>query len=302
MPAGTVAAVYGFEYRTDTQDLVTSDDLRFGGVTFNQVPQFSGDISVKEAFAEFSIPLAKDLPGMKNVNLDLSVRVADYSPSGIDLVQSYRAGLLWEFNDMISARTNFARAQRAPTITELISPPRGDYDSFDDICDGLTATSTAAGHDACRQDPALIPVVAALAPGETFNDENTGYSPNAGNDNLFEETSDTFTFGVTLEPFENFNIAGDYYDIQIDDAIEQINNHDIINKCYNSSVAFGEANVFGQKIHRNSEGQINQIIQTEFNSHSVNTRGGHVAISYKIDLEDYGSIQLVLTIPLFGWT
>ena len=54
----------------------------------------------------------------------------------------------------------------------------------------------------------------------------SGYSPNTGNPNLKEETADTYTFGITVSPefLDGFNLAVDYYDIAIVDAIDEISN------------------------------------------------------------------------------
>jgi outer membrane receptor protein involved in Fe transport len=133
MPAGTVPMVFGIEYREDE-----------GGITFNVIPTWGADYHVWEAFTEASLPL------MDSLDLDISARVADYSPSGIDTIFSYTAGLIWEPAEGYRLRANYARAQRAPTLAELYSPPRGDYDSITDICEDTTATSTAPGHDNCR--------------------------------------------------------------------------------------------------------------------------------------------------------
>ena len=147
MPAGPVASAFGVEYRKDEQRVAAGGGAAEGGITFNYVPTFAGDVSVYEAFAEMALPLLKDAPGAKSLTAEVSARVADYSWSGTGLVGSYKTGLIWQPIDGYAIRANWARAQRAPTITELMSPPRGDYDSFDDICDGVTATSTSAGHD-----------------------------------------------------------------------------------------------------------------------------------------------------------
>jgi outer membrane receptor protein involved in Fe transport len=199
MPAGPVATVFGLEYRKDTLDLSTSPGQANGGITFNIVPQFSGDIDVMEAFTEFSFPLTQRL------QLDLSGRVGDYSPKGVDTVFSYTAGLMWEVADGYHLRGNFARAQRAPTITELMSPPRGDYDGYNDICDGVTATSDDEGHANCRLEPGIQ---AAIAADGEFEDDNNSYSPNSGNPELFEETGDTWTLGFSMEPsfLNNFRL------------------------------------------------------------------------------------------------
>ena len=73
------------------------------------------------------------MTGAKSLTAEVSARVADYSWSGTGLVQSYRTGLVWEVVDGYALRANWARAQRAPSIDDLISPPAGDYDSFTDI-------------------------------------------------------------------------------------------------------------------------------------------------------------------------
>lgn len=290
MPAGPVASAFGIEYRRDEQTVATGGGAEVGGVTFNYVPTFSGDVEVYEAFAEAAFPLLKDAPGAKNLSLEVSARVADYSWSNIDLVGSYKTGLIWEPISGYAVRANWARAQRAPTITEALSPPRGDYDSFDDICDGTTATSTDAGHDNCRMEPTIANVIATE--GE-FEDENSGYSPNVGNNELTEETADTYTFGVTMAPsfIDGLRVAVDYYEITIEDAISYFDNEDIIEYCYDSSLEYGENNTYCNDITRNNEGSIQEIMQRNYNLDEITTKGYDIAAVYELDLNDYGSVK-----------
>ncbi|MCF6457617.1 TonB-dependent receptor [Pseudoalteromonas sp. MMG024] len=288
MPAGAVSSAFGFEYRKDEQSVETN--VPEGGVTFNYVPDFKGDVSVYEAFGEAAIPLLKDVTGAQSLDLEVSARFADYSWSSTGLIQSYKTGLIYVPVDGYMVRANWARAQRAPTITDLMSPPRGDYDSFNDICDGVTATSTDAGHDNCRQDPGIAATIAA--DGE-FEDDNNGYSPNVGNSNLKEETADTFTLGVSIAPsfIEDFRLAVDYYDIQIDDAITSLSNEDIIGFCYDSALPFGDNNEFCNDITRNTEGQIEEVQQRLINTDGIRTKGYDVAAEYLYDLDEYGSLR-----------
>ena len=289
MPAGMVSSVFGFEYRKDTQAVKTN--VPAGGVTFNYVPDFKGDISVAEIFAEAAFPLLKDVSGAKNLSAEVSIRLAEYDLDNIDLVQSYKTGLVWEPIEGYAIRANWARAQRAPTITEAMSPPRGDYDSFDDICDGVTATSTSPGHDNCRKEPGII---AAIAADTEFEDENSGYSPNVGNSELFEETADTITFGITMAPqfLDGFRLAVDYYDISIEDAITSFGNEDIIEFCYNSSMDYGSDNAFCNDVQRDpSDGQITGVMQRLYNQDEISTSGYDVAAEYRLDLNEYGRLK-----------
>ncbi|MDP4984554.1 TonB-dependent receptor domain-containing protein [Pseudoalteromonas tunicata] len=291
LPAGTVTAVFGGEFRRDSQKVKTSKEQEFGGITFNVVPTFSGDVEVSELFAEAAIPLLKDAPGAKNLTAELSARIADYSWSNTGLVGSYKVGLIWEPIAGYAIRANYALAQRAPTITELVSPPRGDYDTFTDICNGVTATSTNPGHDNCRKEPTIAAVIADEG---VFKDGNNSYSPNTGNTELKEESADTYTLGMTFAPsfLDGFRLAVDYYDIKISDAIAQIDNADIIQQCYDSALPWGTDNRFCNDITRDTEGNIIEILQRSFNLDELRTRGYDVAAEYKFDLTDLGSLTL----------
>ncbi|KZN47064.1 hypothetical protein N482_10755 [Pseudoalteromonas luteoviolacea NCIMB 1942] len=290
LPAGHVSAVFGGEYRKDTQEIKTSRDMQVGGITWNVVPQFKGDMSVFEAFAEFDVPLLKNKPFAKSLSLETSLRLANYDIDAIGTVASYKIGFLWQPIDNYFVRANFARAQRAPTITELMSPPRGDFDSFSDICDSVTATSTDPGHDMCRLDPNIAALLAA-DPDFEFEDESSSkYSPNTGNPELREETADTFTFGITMTPVEGLSLAVDYIDISVIDAISEISNSRILDECYNSSTPFGNDNAFCQEITRNEDGQITKVLQRQFNLDELRYKGIDVALEYNYDLSDLGEL------------
>jgi len=279
MPAGSVGSVFGIEYRKDKMEMLANDGANYGGITYNIVPDIFGEMDVTEAFAEFSFPLADTLTA------DVSVRVGDYSHQNIDTIFSYTAGLMWNFADGYTLRGNVARAQRAPDLTELNSPERGDYDSFTDICDEVSATSQERGHDNCRLEPAIAAAIAADA-NFVFDDQNNGYSPSSGNPNLFEETADTYTIGFSIAPsfLQGLQLAVDYYDITINDAITDVGNDQIMLQCYNPSIVLGDPNAFCDAITRDDEGQIIKILQQQFNLNSQSTSGYDVSINWVWDM------------------
>ncbi|NIP17205.1 MAG: TonB-dependent receptor [Xanthomonadales bacterium] len=287
MSNGPVPAVFGVEYREDSLDLGTSEGHQYGGITFNLVPQFSGSIDVWEAFTEMAFPLTDTF------SAEVSARVADYSPAGIDTVVSYTTGLMWEPAEGYRLRANIARAQRAPTIAELFSPPRGDFDSIFDICDGTTLDSTDPGHANCRLEPGIM---ATIGIDGVFTDEGNNYSPNAGNPEVFEETADTYTIGFSMNPSwaENLRLAVDYWDITIEDKITSIGNQEILEQCYNSSVAFGPDNPFCNLIRRDGDGYLIEVMQRQYNLNEGKTRGVDVAMDYNWDLGAKGDITFKL--------
>jgi len=288
MSAGPVPMVFGIEYRKDAVDLKTDEGSQYGGITFNLIPSFAADYDVWEVFSEAAFPFTD------NLDLEVSGRVAEYSPSGIDTVFSYTAGLIWEPADGYRLRANYARAQRAPTLAELYSPPRGDYDSINDICADTTATSTDPGHDNCRLEPGIAATIAEFG---IFEDDNNGYGPSAGNPNVFEETADTYTIGISMSPgwAEGLRLAVDYWDISIDDKITEIANDEIMSQCYNSTQPWGPDNPFCNEISRHADdGQIYQIMNRQYNLDSGKTRGIDVAMDYGFELGSYGDLILKL--------
>ncbi|MGI2257787.1 TonB-dependent receptor domain-containing protein [Shewanella sp. GXUN23E] len=291
LPAGQVSSAFGFEYRRDTQSVATNAPN--GGITFNHVPDFEGSVDVYEAFGEASVPLLRDMTAVKNLSLDLSLRLADYSWSTTSLMNSYKVGLVYEPAEGYMLRANWATAQRAPTITELLSPPRGDYDSFKDICGGVTATSTEPWAANCRSIPGIAETIATE--GE-FKDENRGYSPNVGNEDLIEESAETLTLGFSMAPdfLDGLQLAVDYYDIRIDDAMTSLDNEDIIAFCFNSSLPFGESNPFCNDVKRDATGQITEVQQRVINADETRTKGFDVAMAYKYDLNDWGDLKFKL--------
>jgi len=295
MPAGPVAAAFGFEYRKDSQEAITDDALTYGGITWNLIPAFKGDISVSEIFAEASIPLLRDLPGVERLSLETSIRFADYDLSAVGLVTSSKLGFLWSVGEGLNFRGNWAIAQRAPTVNDIFEPAAGDFDSFDDICDKVSATSTAEGHDNCRLEPAIAAAIAADSEF-VFEDDNSGYSPNAGNPELFEEKGTTLTIGATYQPtfLTGFSLAVDYYDIFIEDAISSFDNEEILEECYASSTTLGSENAFCDVIKRDDEGQIEEVLQRSYNIDELSTRGVDIAVAYRYDLNEFGAIKFKL--------
>jgi len=292
LPAGPVPVVLGAEYRIDKQEVETSDDFIYGGITTALSPPFKGQMKVAEIFGEASFPLIRDQAFVEYLSLEASGRISKYDIDNIDIVNSYKLGFLWRVGEGLNIRGNWAIAQRAPSVGELYSPLSGDFDSYDDVCDGVSATSTASGHDNCR----LVPEIAAQIseePNFIFEEENNSYSPDAGNLNLKEEEGKTTTLGFTYEPtfIKGLQLAVDYFDITITDAISAYDNERIIQECYASSVTFGEENEFCDAITRNNEGQIQQVIQRSYNLDEISTRGIDYAFVYSHDLNKYGDLR-----------
>lgn len=293
-PAGPIGAAAGIEYRRDSQQLRGDALSQSGGTTGNAVPNFGGSISAIEAFAEVSVPLVRERPGIELLSVDASARIAHYSIDRVGWVFSWRGGVQYAPVPDLRFRAQYARAQRAPDIAELYSPPRGNFEAATDICSGVTPTTTGQIADGCRQDPGIQALFAQqAADGETqryTQQGNSLYSPNGGNLNLKEETADTFTLGAVFTPrfLPRFTLAVDFYDIRIRDAIDAYSNTDIQLQCYDTAVPQAD-NPFCADITRNpNNGQIVSLVQRQVNLAKFDTRGIDVAANYRFDLDGLG--------------
>jgi outer membrane receptor protein involved in Fe transport len=303
LPAGTVGSAFGIDFRRDFEDLQPGELNRRGGHTSGTVPQFDDGYNVWEAFGEVSIPLVADAPGAYNWSVDTSARVANYSIENVGTVFSFGVGTQYQPVEELNFRLSFNRALRAPDLAELFSPPRGDNDGINDVCEGVTladaGSSTLA--DNCLAEPGIVGFINTLAQEDPtldinqieFEQENGGVSsPNTGFIGLKEEEADTITIGVVWQPsyIEGFSLSVDYYDIEIEDAIDQRSNQDILNLCYTDPIDFRNGNnPFCNDITRNEvDGQLANILQREANLAAQETSGVDYQLNYEFSLDGQG--------------
>jgi iron complex outermembrane receptor protein len=200
-----------------------------------------GKTGVEEIYTEFSIPIVKDLPFAKSIEIDPGIRFSDYSESspGVDISSSGRDVKTWKLlgnwvvNDWVSARGGLEVANRAPNIAELFTPLGGSALTFGyDPCANYPGATPAYGNVAGNPNRYNVqaaceylierggtpPAQAALlmTPGGSANNYQYnvfGPSPapfpfvlglNSGNPNLQSEVARTVTAGIVLNsPFQN---------------------------------------------------------------------------------------------------
>ncbi|WP_395375178.1 TonB-dependent receptor domain-containing protein [Marinicella sp. W31] len=280
LPAGIMYMAAGIEYRKEEQsgggDLATIE----GNTSHGAIPELNGEYDVNEAFVEVNVPILSDRPGFEELYLESAFRLADYSTIGS--TNSWKLGLNWAINDSFRVRAQVSTAERAPDITELFSALRGDVDSVDDPCDGVTLDSSGAVAQNCLTDTGIL---AAINEFGLYEQESSSiFGPNGGNLDLQEETADTFTAGFIWTPqyVEGLSLIVDYYDIEIEDAISSVSSQDTLDLCYNSQTF--PNNRFCDVISRNSIGQISRIINQQENLNALISSGVDVTLAYDFEL------------------
>ena len=279
LPAGNIGFAAGFEYR-DQEGRFDADPIAERAETAG-IPSAStsGEFDVSELYGERNIPLIADAPGAKLLEANVAVRYSDYSTSGDE--STYKAGLLWQVSDAVSLRGSVSTGFRAPGIGELFGGAAREDFTFSDPCaDFLGQLGSDNGGRDSAQPQNIIDTCRSLGVAAGLAQTNPQLSAlSAGNANLSAETSDSLAFGLVFSPevswASNLTFTADYYDLDIDDAVQGRSPGDIITACVNTG-----SPEFCSAVQRTTSGRINIVNNQLQNIGSVESSGYDIGINY----------------------
>jgi outer membrane receptor protein involved in Fe transport len=213
LPYGVVSVAIGGASRRQTYDQTSNSDpaafvtpagIRgFTGTEFIGVNYGTGrgKVTVNEGYGEILVPILKDVPFFRQLDLNGAYRYTDYSTSGG--VSTWKGGLVWSPISGLKLRGARSRDIRAPTLVELFSGAQ--------VVNGGTVA-----------DPHLT---TAAAP--------SFIQTTVGNPNLKPEEADTITLGAVFEPhfLRGFSLSVDYYNIKVKNAIGSLSVPQILSLC-----------------------------------------------------------------------
>ncbi len=280
--AGPISVAIGGEFRSDKiagdADIFSKgapdnpdtpnavDVLAPNGFFAGNGSKISGKVDVVEGYFESVIPLAKDAPFAKRLDVDGAVRRTHYSRSAPGIASSsvgvttWKVGVVWEPTDWLRFRGARSEDIRAPNVSELFGPQTSGFGILNDPAQGGLQTN---------------PVVLS-----------------GSNPNLVPEVAETWTAGFVIRPPANwhaFSRAGlslDYYKITIDQAIGVLGAQTIANRCFQGATEFCSL------IVRNGSGVITQITDIQQNVNQLKTSGLDLEVSYRQPLGDLGDLDL----------
>ena len=314
LPGGGIRWSMGTEFRTEASRNTPDTTLQLGLSNSNIAPETKGDFEVKEIYGELKLPLAKDLPFMKSLDLNLAARASDYTTVGN--TNAYAASLEYQALDWLKFRGQFSKAVRAPNIGELFAGRSQTFPAVTDVCRGLTtsgglpaflnnisnagsgvnaATINSGTAIACFADAALAARVARDGSFVATQPELQGVGGfNEGNATLGSETSESTTLGFLFNSrynqwTENFRLSVDYYSIHIEDAIQGYGRNLTISRCYGGSTPSARDPFYCQFLQRYGAGTPNvgalyEVNQKNFNIGGLWTQGIDVQASYGLEV------------------
>ncbi len=217
--AGPISVAFGVEHRRE-ETSATSNDLERAapgvcapGSTKNTgscwflaagLP-YSGSFNVSDVYLETNIPLTKDLPFAKALDLSAAVRGTYYSTFGS--TGTWKVGLNWNPIDDLRFRLVRSLDIREPTLIDMY---QGGTTTSNNITDKRVNTANI-----------------------TFQSTSTG------NPNLLPERATNTIVGFVYQPswLPRFNLSVDYYKIDIERGVNTLSAQQTYDSCVIAGIA-----------------------------------------------------------------
>jgi iron complex outermembrane receptor protein len=278
LPAGPLGFAAGYEYRRefgfDQPDAITAS----GATTGNARLPTRGGFSLDEFYAEFNIPVLKDVAFAETLEFSIAARYSDYSNFGNTTNPKF--GFRWKPYADLLVRGNYAEGFRAPTISDLFLGQSDSFPDLQDPCSTPFINNDPAIRTACRSG------VGGITPTPVgYEQANTQIRVTVGgNPNLGPETARNKTFGLVYSPSfaEGLNLYLDWYNIEITDAINVVDPQLILDACYD-----GTNPAFCRLITRGPSGDIVDLFAGTANDTSggFEIEGYDFTAEYRFDTE-----------------
>jgi len=286
LPTGPLDVALGLEWRRDEGDFEADEQLFSGdALGYSPTAPVRGTEQVTELYAEAVVPLARETGTGRHLDLELGARVSDYRNAGS--VWTWKAGLDWGILPSVRLRTMLQRAVRAPDLAELFTEQTTLIDTAVDenLPDPCSASSNPA-------DAGIVErcIAQGLPPDQIGVFEATPAYPVTftfgGNPDLDSEHSDTLTLGMVWTPIgvPQLMLAVDYYDLEIEDTIGEI---DPLLICFDPRNTLG---VFCENAQRDGTGNIAEISAQISNRGLLSTEGIDMQLQYDVALPETWSL------------
>ena len=279
LPAGPVGFAFGYEHRYQFGSYDPDPVIAAGlGSDIPSLPA-RGAINSDEVYGEVRIPLLKDAPFFKSLDVSGAVRYADYSTSRAST--TYTGSVLWKPAAQLLLRGSYATGFRAPSIGELFGAASRSDAPIDDPCTNVAGSpwqTSATVRTNC--------IANGVPANGSYQEPNGGQVSvtTGGNSALNPETSKTLLFGAVFSPDwvqssgfgRSLTFEGNYYDIRVEGAIAPIDAAITLARCANS----GDTLSCGA-IARTPNGLITRVNGLLQNIGTIRTRGVDLTVNYR---------------------
>ncbi len=311
LPAGDLGFSLAAEHRRERVAFTPLAADQNGSFGFAPVRPQSGSYNTKEFSAELLIPLVGNdftLPAIHRLDVSAAIRHVNNSAAGSEDV--WNLGAIWQPIEDITLRVSRGRNFRAPTLTQLFAPSAQNLASGNqDPCDadrisgGPNPTQrraaclalfesnqtfgTGGPGGAAAGSSALARLAGFQNSGENFT---TTLVTTGGNPDLRNEISNTWTYGVVLQPrfIPGMSIAVDRIEIDLQDGLSAFTTANFASNCYDDpDPAPGVCDAFTRLAAGNNQSQAGSFATgrtTTFNAGVIRFRGETYDVNYTLPL------------------
>jgi iron complex outermembrane recepter protein len=263
LPAGALAFAVGYEHREEDGHFVPDPFVVAGETADVPTSPTAGGYNVDEFYGEVIVPILKDAPAFDSLSLSAAARVSDSDL--FDSETGSKFSVNWGPTENLMLRASYSEGFRAPNIGELFNQGARFDSSISDQCNTALNPTPPAN---CGQ----------LGVPDDYEQVNPQISVDTGgNRNLEPETSETLTAGFTWDiplsgALERLLVEANYYDIQIDNAIQAPDGQDLLDACIETldQQFCGQVNRLPSGTITSIEGQLQNIGGIETNGVDMN--------------------------------
>ncbi|WP_296251856.1 TonB-dependent receptor [uncultured Stenotrophomonas sp.] len=293
--AGELAFAAGYEHR-EVSGYDHPDALSSAGYTTDLAAgAASGKYKANEFYLEFMVPLLRDLPGAKELSLDIASRYSDFDKFG-DTINS-KFSLTWRPIEDLLVRGTYGEGFRAPTMDDTFGGGSQTFDRFTDPCDaqfGMLSDARVAAR--CQAEGLSSTYRQTDAAGKPITardtQANAAFQSGVGNDQLQPETSKTRTVGLVYSPsyVPGLDVSLDWYKITVDNVITAVSANYVLGQCYQNGVA-----QFCDQYGRDATtGQVTSLSRGNANLGSLETEGYNFGVRYRLPETEIGTFGVNL--------
>jgi iron complex outermembrane receptor protein len=281
LPAGELGFAIGLEHREEDGSFVPDPVVAAGETADVPTNPTNGGFDVDELYGEIIVPIVADRKGFDVLNVSAALRYSDYDLFDSETVS--KLAVNWGPTENLMLRASFSEGFRAPNIGELFNLGSRFDASISDRCSNVT--------------PEYAANCAALGVPPDYSQLNPQISVDTGgNRDLKPETSDTYTFGFTWDtPTDNVNsvdsflVEFNYYDVDIDGAIQPPVAQDLLNACIETL-----DDIYCSAVNRLPSGTITSIEGTLQNIGGIETSGVDLNLDLGLAETGIGRFRLQL--------
>ena len=250
--AGKVSIAVGGEYRIDSLSVNSDANSQATLNNYANTQPLSGKVKVGEIYAEAVVPLVSGLTFAKEIDFDGAVREAQYDYSGSNM--TWKVGGTWEITDEMRFRISESQDVRAPNVTELFA-----------------ANATT------------LTLVNYKNPQGVLLSNQQVTTVTSGNTSLVPEVARTFTYGGAVLPkfLPGFRASVDYWDINIDKAIQSTSALTIVTNCQAGQTIYCSA------VNFDPNTGVPKVFLKPLNIGGIKTSGIDIAVDYTTPLSRY---------------